>query len=253
MTKIQWADSTLNPIVGCSKISDGCANCFAEKMARRLKAMGLAQYQGVVDEAGWTGTVALDEAALGKPFRWKKSRRIFAGSMCDLFHDHVPFGWVDALFATIGFSRQHTYLLLTKRPERMAEWFEGRGLYNSEIGAWPWHHVWLGVTVESEKYLPRVETLLKIPAAVRLVSIEPMLEKFGPYSLDAFWGEPGRGIDWVICGPETGPGKRPFDYDWARALRDQCSEMGVPFFFKKHDDPATPADLRIAEFPEAQK
>jgi len=231
-TKIEWCDETINPIVGCSKISDGCQNCYAEKMAWRLKCMGVPKYQDVVDKNGWTGKIGVDMSVFDKlP---KTPKKIFVSSMGDLFHENVTDKQLDSIFANIAydafypisalFNKQpHTYLLLTKRPERIAN-----SPHPEHFARWT--NIWLGVTAENQKRADeRIPTLLQIPAAVRFVSIEPMLE---PVDLDDFWGAPGVGLDWVIVGPETGPGKRECKPEWIRDLYEQCQESGVPFFDK---------------------
>ena len=286
-TKIEWCDETVNPIVGCSKISDGCLNCYAEKMANRLSHMDVEGYDEVVGYGGkWNGNTVFVPKALEKIAKWRKPKRIFVGSMTDIFHKNTSNSDIAAVFGAMCSAPRHNFILLTKRPERAKAWFEwvekrqeqGKSLFpddNDEWrvwqmlyvegrkkgidlpvhhgGLWPLPNIWLGVTVESEKYLGRVNTLLKIPAAVRFVSVEPML---GPVSLNPFFPSMNfpslrpPALQWIICGPETGPSKRPFDFDWARDLRDQCRAACVPFFYKKHDDFKTPEDLRIAEFPE---
>lgn len=231
-TKIEWCDEVWNPIVGCSKISEGCRNCYAEKFAKRLAGAGVSGYSTV---RGWNGAVVLRESELEKPLRWRKPRRIFVGSMTDLFHESAPAEAIARVFGIMSRAIHHTYLLLTKRPGIMHEFFV------RWMRSWPAHPAfsttWLGVSVENQKTADeRIPELLRIPAAVHFVSYEPALGE-----LNAFWAyvrrsiRPGetRGIDWVIAGSETGPGRRPADLDWFRLVRDQCSETGVPFFFKK--------------------
>jgi len=229
MTRIEWADETWNPITGCSPISEGCQNCYAQRMAQRLKG----RYGYDKDEPF---RVTLHEDKLDDPFGWKKPRRVFVCSMGDLFHKNVRREWtarvLDAAFHSYV-DRGHTMMFLTKRPERMREelslWGVMRGIDVGKCG------FWLGVTVENDNHLWRIEELLKIKAAVRFVSIEPML---GPVYLK--WAlrpqlHPNLPcLDWVIVGGETGPGARPMQSDWARSVRDQCEAVGVPFFFKKH-------------------
>ena len=239
-TKIEWCDETINPIVGCTKISAGCKNCYAEKMAYRLKSMGIKKYQGVVDKNGWTGFLGVDFSVFDKlP---KKPKRIFIGSMGDLFHDHVSIMYHFQIFKTISEFPQHTFLMLTKRPERMLSVVQRMPVCDN---------LWLGVTVEHPDYLWRIEELLKIPAPVRFVSIEPMLEEINLtyvekneewYNFLTGQCENGliktgvfqsRKIDWVIAGPETGPGARPCNPDWIKKLYEQCKEAGIPFFDKR--------------------
>jgi len=242
-TKIQWVQNndgsqgeTWNPIVGCSKISEGCRNCYAERMAKRLKAMGLPQYQEVVDENGWTGYMAYAHDVLFQPDKWKKPRMIFVGSMNDLFHPSIPAHRIQAVMAIIATSRRHTFQILTKRAERMAEYCSENPVPDN---------VWLGVTAENQQTADeRIPHLLRINASVRFVSVEPMLGavdlqpylQYPPlhdnYKMSFSWQE-WRGLDWVICGGESGPNARPMHPDWARSLRDQCADSGTPFFFKQ--------------------
>ena len=275
MTKIEWCDITLNPVVGCSKCSPGCLNCYAEKFAARLAKNPATQgkYAGVVDENGWTGQFSQPSLAEFKKLP-KSPRRVFIGSMTDIFHDGIVKGgeyhktWLPMLFDAMFNYPQHTFLLLTKRPENMKAWID----FTLETCVdKPLPNVWLGVTVcnqqEADEKLP---ILMKIPAAKRFVSVEPM---FGPVNLEAvrftfslgFFGDVLRwyhlpygsksedypALDWVICGAETGPRARPMDLQWARDLRDQCQAARVPFFFKKAGNKKPiPDDLMVREFPE---
>ncbi len=246
-TKIEWATETWNPVTGCTPVSEACQNCYAKRMANRLRG----RFGYPEDEPF---KVALHPEKLDEPLRWKKPRRVFVCSMSDLFHEEVPFIVIAKIFGIMHTANQHTYIVLTKRPERMAEfikWFTGP----SWRGAWPqeYPHVWLGVTAENQaRFDERVDILKQIPAAVHFVSIEPML---GPIVmrqkandereiiqatmmgvLDDYSRPVMHGIDWVICGGETGPGARPMHPDWVRSLRDQCQEAGTPFFFKQWGD-----------------
>jgi len=225
-TNIEWCDETINPVVGCSRISDGCKNCYAARRARRLKAIGLPQYRDVVTDRGeWTGRVNFVPSQLEKPLGWKKPRRIFVGSMCDLFHDNVPRGIINRIVGRIMLSPQHIFMFLTKRPGRMDEY----------LGGWVSNppNLWLGVTIENQANALRADVLRRIPAAKRFVSVEPML---GPVDFRAWLGlsrpDP---IHWVICGCETGPERRPCQQEWIDDLRQQCQDAGVPFFLKKHE------------------
>lgn len=250
-TKIDWADRVWNPVTGCSKISEGCQNCYAERMSKRLQLMAPKKYsQGF--------SVKCHPEALQEPLKIKKSQRIFVCSMSDLFHDEVPFEFIDSVFAVMALCPQHTFIVLTKRPQRMAEYYKRLGKHASKgpvslasaefapEGSFFWKltdtgwvlpNVWLGVTAENQARADeRVPILLQIPAAVRFVSIEPMLSEVDlRYSCfngaDSFGSLPG--LDWVICGGETGPGARPTHPDWVRSLRDQCAAANVPFFFKQ--------------------
>jgi len=227
---IGWCDETINPITGCTKISPACLHCYAERMAQRLKG----RYGYPADEPFRPGTFHSTE--LLKPFGWRKPRFVFVVSMGDLFHEAVKDEHLDWIFDIVGRKApQHTYLLLTKRPDNMKQRLSR--LYG-ENGPYP--NVWLGVTAEDQQRADeRIPILLSIPAAKHFVSVEPML---GPvdllergYLADHEWkkGTPG-GLGWVIAGGETGPGARPMQDEWAMNLRDQCQEAGVAFWFKKH-------------------
>jgi len=239
-TRIEWAGETWNPITGCTKISAGCANCYAERMANRLANMPGSGY----DKENPFG-VKFHPGRLDQPLHWKKPRKIFVCSMGDIFHEDVTDSWLDDVFFTAAnLARQHTYLVLTKRPQRMYEYFtkkiEDGFTWREGITYVPLPNVWLGVTAENQQAADeRIPVLLQTPAAKRFVSVEPML---GPVSLGGLdfvsniyrpWIDyPDVMLDWVICGGETGPGARPMHPDWARSLRDQCVSADVPFFFK---------------------
>jgi protein gp37 len=262
MTKIEWCDETINPIIGCAKISAGCANCYAERMANcHAHNPKLAERYGpVITEGHWNGKTAFVPSELEKPFKWKKPKRIFVGSMGDLFHDRVDTARLDEILATIGSLPRHRFMFLTKRADAMMIYFNN--LTSSERGVrflptfrqWPIPNLWLGVTIENQKAADeRIPILLQIPAAKRFVSVEPML---GPIQLEhstdgmPFIGYSEGGIDWVICGAETGPGARPMQAAWAESLRDQCQASGVPFFFKKFANGDTKLNGREwSEFP----
>ena len=256
---IGWCDETWNPVVGCSHVSPACDHCYAERMARRQVAMGnyppsviACQHPDrglpceLPDEmcdgffpCGWSGKVAIFPDKLDQPLHWKKPRRIFVVSMGDLFHEDVPWWFIAKVFIRMALAPQHTFQLLTKRPERMCEFV----LDSLDQGVPVLSNVWLGVTAEDQQRADeRIPILLDTPAAVRFVSVEPML---GPVDLYSPSYLPEQGIDydddgnlfspkldWVICGPETGPGARPFKLQWARGLRDPCVAAGVPFWFK---------------------
>ncbi len=252
MSKIEWTDKTINPAVGCSKISSGCKHCYAERMARRLKSMGYPQYQRVVNGDGWTGNVAFVRKELEKSLHWKKPRKIFVGSMGDLFHGEYYINRFMQISKIFTQRPEHTFQILTKRPKEMSKAVQA-------CYAWrPPPNVWLGVTVENQRYDGRILDLMDIPAAVRFVSVEPML---GPVDLHigdnqeaVIWRRLHGGsyqrefIHWVICGAETGPGKRPMSIEWAFDLQEQCRAAGVPFFFKKDSKGEYPAGL-AREFP----
>ena len=207
---IEWTEMTWNPVTGCTKISPGCKYCYAETLARRLNAMRVSGY-----ENGFSVSTLPDR--LDQPRHRKKSTIWFVNSMSDLFHDRVPFAFVEKVMATIVDTPQHMYQILTKRPGRMVKFFTKRPIPKN---------VWLGVTVEDRKYgIPRIEQLRKVDATVRFLSVEPLLEDIGELDLD--------GIHWVIVGGESGAKARPMKAEWARRLRDQCLRDHVAFFFKQ--------------------
>lgn len=236
-TKIEWADATWSPITGCTPISDGCEHCYA----KRLFGRNLWDYDFT------PGT--FHEDRLTTPLRWKNPRRIFVCSMGDLFHEDVPYDAIRRVLAATDQAPQHTYMLLTKRPGNMLAYCKQRGLHGDNI--------WLGVTAEDQAAADeRIPVLLDIPAAVRFVSCEPLL---GPVNLDPTWtggaGRYGRNyqmpqLDWVIAGPETGPGKRECKAWWIYNLREQCQTAAVPFFLKKTHDGQPVLDAQLQQFPE---
>ena len=206
---IEWTEATWNPVTGCTKISPGCKNCYAEKMSLRLKAMGQANYVNGFQ-------LTLQEHMLEVPFRWKKPQTIFVNSMSDLFHQKVPTEYIHRVFETMANARWHQYQILTKRSGRLFA-------LNSEIDWQP--HIWMGVSVESQGYIHRIDHLRMTNAHVKFLSLEPLL---GPLrNLDL------TGIDWVIVGGESGPRSRLMDSTWVRDIRDQCTGARVPFFFKQ--------------------
>lgn len=264
-TSIEWTQMSWSPVVGCTRVSAGCDHCYAVLMTRRLAAMGQAKYAGLVNrgKGHFNGTVRLHEPSLDLPLRWRKPRRIFVNPMSDLFHEGVPEEAIDQVFAVMALTPRHTYQVLTKRPERMLSYLrqveDERDMQRWESAAremgrtmvfegdwvgpeWPPRNIWLLVSVENQATADeRIPPLLQTPAAVRGVSVEPLL---GPVDLESIpqpidWPTPGiawcefRDIDWVICGGESGPGARPMKPSWARDLRDQCQAAGVPFFFKQ--------------------
>ncbi len=208
-SSIEWTEATWNPVTGCTKISPGCAHCYAERMAKRLKAMGQVRYRNAFK-------LTLQPDVLRVPLGWKRPRMIFVNSMSDLFHKKVPASFIAQCFAVMEEASQHTFQVLTKRPERAAEM----------AAKLPWpRNVWMGTTVESADYVFRVQSLNRIPAAIRFLSLEPLL---GPIPR-----LPLRGIDWVIVGGESGPGARPMRPKWVFQMRDRCARHRVPFFFKQ--------------------
>lgn len=296
---IEWTDHTWNPLLGCDKCSEGCKFCYAIRTAWRLahnpNPKIAAAYAGLVEQRAdgslnWTGKINLLPDRLRQPLSWPKPARIFVNSQSDLFHEAVPDKFIAAVFGVMAACPQHTFQVLTKRPERMAAWFKwvstgkvprawcvglaGAGAYlpggllhRGDLSEWPLPNVWLGTSVENQRTADeRIPELLKVPARVRFLSCEPLLgpadlsnckspfprheQQDGTYSpLRGSWW-PAYGveyyqaershaeedlarIDWVICGGESGPSARPMHPEWARGLRNQCAEAGVPFFFKQ--------------------
>lgn len=209
-SKIEWTEQTWNPTVGCTKISPGCKHCYAEVMAQRLQAMGVIGYENAFK-------LTLLQNRLEAPLKRKKPTIYFVNSMSDVFHDKVPFEYIDRIFATIEQTPQHTYQILTKRAARMARYFATRQ---------PPSNAWLGVSVEDRKYgLPRINHLRAVDAKVRFLSIEPLLEPLGEVDLTD--------IHWVIVGGESGPKARPMQKEWVEEIRIQCEENDIAFFFKQ--------------------
>lgn len=284
-SQIEWTDATWNPATGCTKISPGCAHCYIDRTPA-FRIAGRKFVKGHIP-------LQLHPDRLDKPLHWRRPRMVFVNSLSDLFHKDVPFDFVDRVFAVMALCPQHTFQILTKRPERMAEYFSSRtavmnlhwlvgpgisthdeveewcrqnGITRKErerrrhishyhyypgecrVPPWPLPHVWLGTSVEDQKRADeRIQHLRRCPAAVRFLSCEPLL---GPLTLDL------DGIQWVIAGGESGPNARPTHPDWIRSLRDQCTEAGVPFFFKQWGEwvpsdqyPAELDGVRLSRFP----
>lgn len=208
-SSIEWTESTWNPVTGCTKISSGCDNCYAERMAKRLQAMRQPNYQN-----GFRVTCHPD--SLGLPLKWKKPQTIFVNSMSDLFHRDIPATFIDAVFLTMNEARWHCFQILTKRTGRLSR-LAGRFNWTPNI--------WIGVTVENARHVGRIDELRKISAAVHFLSLEPLLGPLPELDLT--------GIDWVIVGGESGPGARPMERDWVSDIRDQCLATQTPFFFKQ--------------------
>ena len=206
---IEWTDATWNPVTGCSKTSPGCKHCYAERMANRLKLMGQANYRNGFE-------VALQPQMLEMPLRWKAPKRIFVNSMSDLFHVDVPFTYINDVFGVMRRAHWHQFQVLTKRAERIEEL--------SPKLVWA-PNIWMGVSIENQKYAYRIAHLRKTAANVKFLSIEPLIGPVGKLHL--------RGIDWVIVGGESGPGARPMEPEWGTDIRDQCLKAGVAFFFKQ--------------------
>ncbi|HEY0641267.1 MAG TPA: phage Gp37/Gp68 family protein [Pseudonocardiaceae bacterium] len=281
-SRIEWTDATWNPVLGCTKVSPGCDRCYAMRSVHRMEhnpnatvsaaAAGLAAYRPGVGPV-WTNLVRTLPDRLDQPLRWRRPRRVFVNSLSDLFHDGVPDEFIARVFAVMRLAEQHTFQVLTKRPGRMRSLL-GDPLFEGTVHAmcqalangghlrdftpgwrWPIPNVWIGVSVESQRWADvRVPVLLDIPAAVRWISAEPLL---GPVDLspwlprrferdqggyevhgrDVFGADKrlmsGLPVGWVVVGGESGPGARPMHPDWARSLRDQCATAGVPFLFKQ--------------------
>ena len=211
-SSIEWTEATWNPVTGCTRVSPGCARCYAERIAERFR--GTIAFPNGFD-------ITLRHDRLELPLQWRRPRKIFVNSMSDLFHESVPLDFIESVFSTMRRAHWHQFQVLTKRSGRLRE-------LAHKIG-WP-PNVWLGVSVENQRCVSRVDDLREVPAAVRFLSVEPLL---GPVKLDL------SGIGWVIVGGESGPGARPMRIDWALSVRDQCTAAGVPFFFKQwgaHDE-----------------
>jgi protein gp37 len=215
---IEWTEATWNPTTGCDRVSSGCDNCYALALAKRLKAMGAAKYQNDGDPrtSGPGFGVTLHPDALNVPYGWKSPRVVFVNSMSDLFHARVPLEFVRQVFQVMADTPQHTYQVLTKRARRLRQ--------IAPKLDWP-DNLWMGVSVETENELPRVDDLRHVPAAVRFLSCEPLLGPLPGLGLD--------GIHWVIAGGESGPRHRPLDKAWVTGIRDTCQDAGVAFFFKQ--------------------
>jgi protein gp37 len=256
-TKIEWTDRTWSPITGCSKVSQGCKNCYAERWSARTRP-------GVPFTE-----IRLHPERLEQPLHWKKPCRIFVNSMSDLFHETLSFSFIAIVFGHMQTANWHTYQILTKRPKRTLEFFNWlneewllKGDYKQN-----YPHVWLGVSVEDQKTADeRIPILLQTPAIVRFVSYEPALGPVDfvswlPYEAHRDYdGKMDPKLDWLICGGESGPQARPAHPDWFRSVRDQCQDAGVPFFMKQITERGRkvpfeqfPKDLQIREFPNAQR
>ena len=221
-TAIEWTDSTWNPVAGCSAMSAGCTNCYAMQMARRLEAMGIKKYKGLTRKSGsrtvWKGIVHEDHASLDIPIRWKKPRRIFVNSMSDLFHPSVSPEFSAKIWSVMEKTQQHSYQILTKRPDRLAV-LSASGF----LARLP--NVWLGTSVEDESVAHRIAELQNVPAAIRFISFEPLIGSVGRVDLT--------GIDWAIVGGESGPRARPIQEAWIDEIYDACQFFGTAFFFKQ--------------------
>jgi len=206
---IEWTEATWNPVTGCSKVSPACAHCYAETFAERWRGVPGHPYEQGFDLRLWP-------SRLGVPLQWKRPRRIFVNSMSDLFHEDIPFEYIERVFDTMVRADHHVFQVLTKRHERMVEL----------AGRLPWpEHIWMGVTIENRRFVHRADYLRAVPAAIRFISAEPLL---GPLE-----GLDLADIDWVISGGESGPKHRPVRVEWLRDLRDRCEDEGVASFFKQ--------------------
>jgi protein gp37 len=208
-TKIEWTDTTWNPVTGCTKMSSGCKYCYAERMAKRLEAMGQKRYRNGFD-------VTLHHDLIEQPLKWIKPRMIFVNSMSDLFHEDIPFEFIQQIFHTMEQCPQHIFQILTKRSQRL--YHLAHKLF------WP-ENVWIGVSIEHERTVSRLEDLQHVPAFLRFLSCEPLLGPLKNLSLD--------GIHWVIVGGESGPGARPMRPEWVESILHQCQQQQVEFFFKQ--------------------
>jgi len=231
-TTIEWTQVTWNPVTGCDKTSAGCDNCYALTLSKRLKAMGAEKYQndGNPATSGPGFGVTTHPASLAQPYKWKRPLTVFVNSMSDLFHAKVPLSFVQDVFDVMADTPQHTYQILTKRSLRL------RRL--ADKLQWP-ANVWMGVSVEEPKVLNRIDDLREVPAAVRFLSVEPLIAPLPNVNLD--------GIDWVIVGGESGHNHRPMESEWVEDIRDQCLGADVPFFFKQWGGRTPKAHGRLLE------
>jgi protein gp37 len=220
---IEWTDATWNPTTGCTKVSPGCDNCYAERFAERWRGV-----EGNYFERGFDLT--LRPNMLGRPAQWRGTKRIFVNSMSDLFHKDVPDSYIDQVFEVMEHVDRHVYQVLTKRPERMMRYLRAR--YADQTAP---AHIWFGVSVESNAYAWRVDMLRRCPVRVRFLSMEPLIASVDTVSLG--------GIDWAIVGGESGPGKRPMPAAWVRDVRDRCTAAGIAFFFKQWHKGGTGREL----------
>jgi protein gp37 len=219
-SRIEWTETTWNPVSGCTVISPGCTNCYAMRMAARLEAMGQSKYYGLTRKSGgrtkWNGKIHLDFRALNAPYNWRVGRLVFVNSMSDLFHPSVPIDFIQKVFFVMTSCEQHTFQILTKRSNRLRE-------LAPDLDWSP--NIWMGVSVENADYVHRIDDLRHTNAYVRFLSLEPLLGDLGAINLE--------GIDWAIAGGESGPKSRYMDANWVRSIRDQCIKDGVAFHFKQ--------------------
>ncbi len=222
-SSIEWTDATWNPVTGCAKISPGCKHCYAERMAKRLKAMGQRNYANGFE-------LTLQPRMLELPLKWRQPSQVFVNSMSDLFHKDVPASYIQQVFDVMRHAHWHQYQVLTKRSDRLREL----------APQLPWEpQIWMGVSVESEDYLPRIDDLRQTGAHIKFLSLEPLLGPLPKLNLG--------GIDWVIVGGESGPDARPMHPDWVRQIRDRCVRESVPFFFKQWGGPVKSRTGRLLD------
>jgi protein gp37 len=235
-SSIEWTEATWNPTTGCDRISAGCDNCYALTLAKRLKAMGQPKYQtdGDVRTSGPGFGIAMHEGELDQPLRWKRARRVFVNSMSDLFHADIPDAFIARVFAVMSVADQHTYQVLTKRPRRMAalvgsstfvEMVNSHRSPQSRPTVWPLPNVWLGTSIENDRYSWRADHLRRTPAVVRFLSLEPLVGDVPSLELHE--------LDWIIIGGESGPDARPMRLKWVRALQRRSHAAGVKVFVKQ--------------------
>ena len=233
---IEWTDETWNPVTGCTRVSPGCDHCYMFALYPRLKGMAVPGYQTAPDE------IQLMPGRLRAPLSWKRPRHVFVNSMSDIFHPHVPFDFTYEMFSVMqeaANTRGHVFQVLTKRPGRAVAWW--RAYEHCFPLGWP-PNIWLGTSVENQKYAPRLTVLARIPAPVRFVSAEPLLE---PLDLKP-WLESGV-LHWVIVGGESGPRARPMELTWVRRIREDCADLNVPFFFKQWGGKSSKAGGRVLD------
>lgn len=270
-SKIEWTDATWNPVTGCTKVSTGCKHCYAERLFPRVYGKDKVTFytgEGEFTRPRMFTDVKLHPERLDAPLHWKKPRMIFVNSMSDLFHEDVPFDFIDKIFDVMANSEGHTFQILTKRPARMREWFNFNYKNKSwKLEEWPLPNVWLGISCENQETADeRIPILLQVPSAVRFLSCEPLIDEID-FRIDGvypgrFFGECGSAggkcydntcrtkIDWVIVGGESGPGYRPMKPEWAKSIIEQCQDAMVPVFMKQMaGKKEIPEDLKIREYP----
>lgn len=222
LSDIEWTDATWNPVAGCRIVSAGCKNCYAMRMAARLQAMEHYSYQGITKKIGdrhvWTGKINMIESAIDVPLSWKKPKFVFVNSMSDLFQDSIPFDFLERVWSVMERAPIHTFQILTKQPDRMAQFLRW-------LGRAPLRNVWLGTSVEDRRVTPRIDVLRQCEAAIRFISFEPLIGAVGALDLS--------GIHWAIVGGESGPRARDLRSAWVAQIHSQCREQGLHFFFKQ--------------------